>query len=60
MRRTASLAHLSWRTGDLRRQATKEWIREKMKESKAYIPREKTRIRIPLRNERKAITARYY
>lgn len=41
------------KTSEIRRKATRDWIRARTAHSKAYIPREKLGVRKSLRNEKK-------
>lgn len=55
----ASLAFLKRKTSEVRRPATKEWMRDRTSKSTAYIPWEKEGIGKNLRNEKKGVAARY-
>jgi ribonuclease HI len=55
----ASLAFLKRKTSEVRKEATRRWIRERTAKSKAYIPREEG-MRKNLKNEKKGVAARYY
>jgi hypothetical protein len=56
----ASLAFLKRTTKEEKKRKTKEWIKEKIKGSRAYILKEKEGIRKHLRSERKETATRYY
>jgi hypothetical protein len=56
----ASLAFLKRTTKEEKKRKTQEWIKEKIKGSRAYILKEKEGIRKHLRSERKETAARYY
>jgi hypothetical protein len=56
----ASLAFLKRITQEEKKRKTKEWLKEKIKGSRAYILKEKEGIRQYLRSERRETAMRYY
>ena len=54
------MAYLRRQATEAKSRGTKEWIEERTKQRRSYIPPRKPGFRKELRNERKAVASKYY